>query len=162
MSIAGKIGARRRGGRILVVEDQGIVATDIERCLEDSGFEVTAVATCMEDAIRQASACRPDLVLMDIRIHGEVDGIDTADQLRRRFGSPIVYLTAHDDRDTMDRARRTQPMAFLIKPFKPAELTSTVEIALARSRADEEMRERERSFLLAMDAIGDAVLTADS
>jgi PAS domain S-box-containing protein len=162
MSTTGKIGARRSGGRILVVEDQGIVATDIERCLEDSGFEVTAIATCMEDAIQQASACRPDLVLMDIRIHGEVDGIDTADQLRRRFGSPIVYLTAHDDRDTMERARRTQPMAFLIKPFKPAELTSTVEIALARSRADEEMRERERSFLLAMDAIGDAVLTADS
>jgi len=149
-------------GRILIVEDQGIVATDIERCLKDSGFEVTAIATSMEDAIREASRSRPDLVLMDIRIQGEADGIDAADDLRRHFGLPIVYLTAHDDRDTMARAKRTEPMAFLIKPFKPAELTNTVEIALNRSRVEQEVRERERSFLSAIDAIGDAVLTTDS
>ena len=154
--------AQTHRGRILIVEDQGIVATDIQRCLEDGGFEVSAIATSMAEAIREASASRPDLVLMDIRIQGEADGIDAGDHLHRHFGLPIVYLTAHDDRDTMARARRTEPMAFLIKPFKPAELTSTVEIALNRSRADQEVQERERSFLSAMDAIGDAVLTTDS
>lgn len=154
--------ARTHRGRILIVEDQGIVATDIQRCLEDGDFEVTGIATSMEDAIREASRFRPDLVLMDIRIRGEADGIDAADQLRRRFGLPVVYLTAHDDRETMLRAKRTEPMAFLIKPFKPAELTSTVEIALERSWAEREARERERSFLSAMDGIGDAVLTTDS
>ena len=151
-----------RQGRILIVEDQGIVATDIERCLEDEGFEVTGIARSMEDAVREASRCRPDLVLMDIRIQGKADGIDAADHLHRHLGLPVVYLTAHDDRDTMARARRTEPMAFLIKPFKPAELISTVEIALSRSWAERELRERERSFLSAMDAIGDAVLTSDS
>ena len=151
-----------RRGRILVVEDQGIVATDIQRCLEDAGFEVTGIATSMKDAIQEASQSRPDLVLMDIRIQGLADGIDAGDHLHRNFGLPIVYLTAHDDRDTMSRAKRTEPMAFLIKPFKPAELTSTVEIALQRSWAEEVAQERERSFLSALGAIGDAVWTADS
>ena len=149
-------------GRILIVEDQGVVATDIERCLEEGGFEVTGIATSMKDAIREVSASRPDLVLMDIRIKGEADGIATADHLHRNFDLPIVYLTAHDDRDTMDRAKSTEPMAFLLKPFKPAELTSTVEIALKRNRIEQQVRERERSFLSAMDSIGDGVLTMDS
>jgi PAS domain S-box-containing protein len=149
-------------GRILVVEDQGIVATDIGRCLEDAGFGIAAIATSMEEAIGEASRSRPDLVLMDIRIQGEADGIAAADHLHRHFSLPIVYLTAHDDSDTMERAKRTEPMAFLVKPFKPADLIRTVEFALNRSRADREVRERERSFLSAMDAIGDAVLTVDS
>ena len=129
-----------RRGRILIVEDQGIVATDIERCLEDSGFEVTAIATSMEDAIRAVSDSRPDLVLMDIRIQGAADGIEAAGRLHRDFGLPVIYLTAHDDRDTLERAKRTEPMAFLIKPFKPAELTSAVEIALDRSRVEQALR----------------------
>ena len=149
-------------GRILVVEDQGVVATDIERCLEDGGFEVTGIATSMQEAIREVSAVRPDLILMDIRINGEADGVQTADYLRRHFGVPVVFLTAHDDRDTLDRAKRTGPMAFLLKPFKPAELTSTVEIALRRDRAEQQARERERWFLSAMDSIGEGVVTADS
>ncbi|HEV3329880.1 MAG TPA: PAS domain S-box protein [Bryobacteraceae bacterium] len=149
-------------GRILIVEDQGIVATDIRICLEDAGFEVTGIAISMNEAIREASTTRPDLVLMDIRIQGEADGIDAGDYLHRSFGVPIVYLTAHDDQDTIVRAKRTEPMAFLVKPFKPAELTSTVEIAVSRSRAEKEVCERERFFLSAMDAIGDAVLTTDS
>jgi PAS domain S-box-containing protein len=149
-------------GRILIVEDQGVVATDIERCLEDGGFEVTGIATSMKDAVREVTTVRPDLILMDIRIKGEADGIAAADYLHRHFGVPIVYLTAHDDHDTMERAKQTEPMAFLVKPFKPAELTSTVEIALKRSRAEEQVRERERSFLSAMDAIGDGVFTTDA
>jgi PAS domain S-box-containing protein len=149
-------------GRVLIVEDQGVVATDIERCLEDSGFEVTAIATSMKDAIREVIAARPDLILMDIRIKGEADGIEAADYLRRHFGIPVVYLTAHDDRDTIERAKRTEPMAFLLKPFKPGELTSTVEISIKRSRAEQQVRERERSFLSAMDSIGDGVLTMDA
>jgi len=148
-------------GRILIVEDEGIVATDIQRCLEDEGFEVTAIVTSMKDAVREASAHRPDLVLMDIRIQGEADGIEAADHLHRHFGLPIVFLTAHDDRDTIARANRSEPMAFLVKPFKPAELTNTVRIALNRNWAEQEARERERSFLSAMEGIGDAVLTTD-
>jgi PAS domain S-box-containing protein len=149
-------------GRILIVEDEGIVATDMGRCLEDAGFSVSAIATSLEDALTEVSKSRPDLILMDIRIQGSADGIEAADELHQRFGLPVVFLTAHDDRDTLDRAKRAEPMAFLLKPFKPAELTSTVEIALDRNWAEEKVRERERAFLSAMDSIGDAVLTTDT
>src|SRR5690242_19376064 len=149
-------------GRILIVEDEGIVATDMGRCLEDAGFSVSAIATSPEDALTEVSKSRPDLILMDIRIQGSADGIEAADELHQRFGLPVVFLTAHDDRDTLDRAKRAEPMAFLLKPFKPAELTSTVEIALDRNWAEEKVRERERAFLSAMDSIGDAVLTTDT
>ena len=151
-----------QGGRVLIVEDQGIVATDIKRCLEDAGFEVTGLAGSMDEAIREVSASRPDLVLMDIRIKGDADGIEVAKYLRLHFELPVVYLTAHDDRDTLERAKRAEPVAYLIKPFKPVELINTVELAIKRSRADQQVRERERFFLSVMDAIGDGVLTADS
>jgi len=150
-----------RVGRILVVEDEGAVAIDIQRCLEESRFEVTGIATSMEEAIQEASSFRPDLILMDIRIKGKADGIEAAGCLHQQFGLPIIFLTAHDDADTLERAKRTDPMAFLLKPFKPAELISAVEIALKRGWAEQEIRARESSFLSAMDAIGDGVLTTD-
>src|ERR1051326_7096819 len=112
---------QNRRARILVVEDQGIVATDIERCLEDGGFEVSGVATSMEDAIREASRSLPDLVLMDIRIKGEADGTDPGTPCRGLSELPFVSLTPHQDWDPRARAKRTEPMAFLLKPFKPAE-----------------------------------------
>ncbi len=149
-------------GRILLVEDEGIVATDIERCLEDAGFEVVAIAASAEDAMREASRTRPDLVLMDVRIQGAVDGIEAGRQLFQRFKLPIIYLTAHGDRDTIERAKTTEPLAFLLKPFKPIELTRAVEFGLNRAQAEKQVREREQAFLSAMESIGDAVLTADA
>jgi PAS domain S-box-containing protein len=148
--------------RILVVEDEGIVATDIERCLEDSGFEVAAIAASADDALLEASRHSLDLVLMDIRIQGDMDGIEAGHRLHQRYGLPIVYLTAHGDRDTIERAKKTEPHGFLLKPFKPNELASAVEIALNRVRVDKEILERERSLAITMDAIGDAVLTVDA
>src|SRR5690242_10172584 len=112
---------RAQPGRILVVEDEGIVATDIERCLEDAGFEVTGVAASAEDALLEASRDCPDLVLMDVRIQGDADGIEAGHELHQRFGLPIVYLTAHGDQDTIERAKKTEPLAFVLKPFKPAD-----------------------------------------
>ena len=100
---------RTQPSRILVVEDEGIVATDIEKCLEDAGFEVTAIAASADDAMREASRVRPDLVLMDVRIQGPLDGIEAGRQLHQRFGLPIIYLTAHGDRDTIERAKTTEP-----------------------------------------------------
>ena len=147
--------------RILVVEDEGVVASDIERCLEDGGFEVTGVAASADDAVEEASKVRPDLVLMDIRIQGSRDGIETGHILHQQFGVPILYLTAHGDRDTIERAKKTEPFGFLLKPFKPAELTSAVQIALDRARANKELRKREGSFFLALESIPDAVLSVD-
>src|SRR5215208_7882135 len=121
--------------RILIVEDEGIVAADIVMCLEDGGYEVTGVAASADDAILEASRTCPDLVLMDIRIQGNLDGIEAADLLYNRFGVPVIYLTAHGDPETLERAKKTEPMAFLLKPFRQAELTNAIEIALHKSAA---------------------------
>src|SRR5579872_4463925 len=148
--------------RILIVEDEGIVATDIERCLGDAGFEVAAIAASAEDALQEAARGRLDLVLMDIRIQGDRDGIETGHQLHELYRLPIIYLTAHGDRETIERAKKTEPFSFVLKPFKPNDLTNAIEIALNRVRAESELREREMSFGSAMQAIGDAVITTDS
>jgi PAS domain S-box-containing protein len=150
-----------RPRRILIVEDEGIVAADIEKCLEDAGFEVTGIAASADDAITEASKTRPDLVLLDIRIQGDLDGIAAGNVLHRRFGMPIVYLTAHGDAETIERAKESEPLAFLLKPFTQAELISTIEIAMSRAVKERELRERERSFFVAMESIGDAVLSTD-
>lgn len=152
----------KRKHQILIVEDEGIVAADIQDCLEDCGFEVTAVASSADDAIREASRACPDLVLMDIRIQGARDGIETAGLLRHRFGVPVIYLTAHGDRDTIERAKQTEPMAFLLKPFKQAELENAVEIALYRAQKEKKLREWERWFVGVMGSVGEAVVSADA
>ena len=148
--------------RILIVEDEAIVATDIERCLEDAGFEVAAIAASADDALQEAAREHLDLILMDIRIQGDRDGIEAGHQLHELYRLPIIYLTAHGDRETIERAKKTEPFSFVLKPFNPNELTNTIEITLNRARADSELRDREMSFGSALEAIGDAVFTTDS
>ena len=114
---------------ILVVEDERIVAKDLQQMLSGFGYKVPATAASSEDAMRLAAEKCPDLVLMDIRIKGQRDGIETAAILRERFGVPIVYLTAHADGDAVARAKKTEPYGYLIKPVRADELRSTIEIA---------------------------------
>jgi PAS domain S-box-containing protein len=123
---------RARRGRILVVEDQGVVAADIAKSLEDHGYEITGLAASGDEALKEAAKTCPDLVLMDIRIQGALDGIQTASLLHERFGVPIIYLSGHGDPATFERAKKSQPMAFLLKPFREAELMNAIEIALYR------------------------------
>lgn len=146
---------------ILVVEDERIVALDIQRTLIELGYTVPRTAATAEDAIRFASDLCPDLVLMDIRIKGERDGIETAQILRTRFGVPIVYLTAHADAATVERAKGTEPLGYLLKPVKPGELRSTIEIALYRHEMDRRLRERDQWHSAALRSIADAVITVD-
>jgi CheY-like chemotaxis protein len=127
--------------RILIVEDETIVAMTLEDALQGMGYTVAGTASTAEDAIKLAGETRPDLILMDIRIQGEKDGIAAAVAINSLYNIPIVYLTAHSDDKTLERAVKTQPYGFLIKPFRERELHSTIEIALykhrLRSRKDE-------------------------
>jgi two-component system cell cycle sensor histidine kinase/response regulator CckA len=147
---------------ILVVEDERVVARDIQRSLVDLGYRVPATAASAEQAIRLASDCCPDLVLMDIRIKGERDGIEAATILRKRFDVPIVYLTAYADEPTVARAKLTQPFGYLMKPVKTYELRSAVEIALFKHEMDKQLRDRERWLATTMRSIGDAIISTDS
>ena len=150
--------ARVPAPRILVVEDEGIVAWDIQRSLSDLGFEVTGVASTAEEAAQLTSEGRPDLVLMDIHIQGEQDGIAAADILRTRYGVAVIYLTAHGDAETIERARWTEPLGYLLKPFKKTELYTAVQIALSRHELERKLRERERLLGTTLRSIGDAVM----
>jgi two-component system cell cycle sensor histidine kinase/response regulator CckA len=147
---------------ILVVEDERVVARDIQRSLVDLGYKVPSTASSADQAIRFASERCPDLVLMDIRIKGERDGIEAATILRQRFDVPIVYLTAYADEATVERAKLTQPFGYLMKPVKTYELRSAVEIALFKHEMDKQLRDRERWLATTMRSIGDAIVSTDA
>src|SRR5690242_15568384 len=102
----------------LIVEDEGIVAKDLQSMLQALGYRVPRTAASAQDAIRFASEARPDLVLMDVRLRGETDGIEAAQILRERFDVPIVFLTAYADDETVSRAKLAEPRGYLVKPIK--------------------------------------------
>ena len=116
--------------RIMVVEDEGIVALDIRNKLKRMGYSVAGIANSGEDAVLLAITTEPDLVLMDIRLKGEMDGIEAAKRIRKHRGTPIIYLTAYADAATRRRADATQPKAYLLKPFDDLELNSVIQKAL--------------------------------
>jgi CheY-like chemotaxis protein len=117
--------------RILVVEDERIVALDLRTELEDLGYFVVGTVSSSDEALRIADAEHIDLVLMDIRIRGSRDGIATASELRERHQVPVVFLTANADAATMERAQRIQPAGYLIKPYSSQALRQTLRAALA-------------------------------
>src|SRR3989441_6950511 len=112
--------------RILVVEDESLLAEDIQERLKNLGYEVAAVAHSGEEALARVAAAQPDLVLMDIRLKGKMDGLDTARVVRERFNPPIVYLTGDADTATLERAKATEPLGYLLKPVDEKRLHSTV------------------------------------
>ena len=144
--------------QILVVEDKGIVAEDIQRSLQALGYGVSGVASSGEEAIKKAEETRPDLVLMDIMLQGELDGIEAADQIRSRFNIPIIYLTAYADDKTLERAKITEPFGYIIKPFEDRELHTTVEMALYKHEMETKLKEREEWLFTTLASIGDAVI----
>jgi len=146
---------------ILVVEDERVVARDIEESLLHMGYDVVGTAASSTECLERAEARRPDLVLMDIRIEGALDGIETARILRSRFGVPVIFLTAYADEQTVARARETEAHGYILKPFRVGELRSAVEIALYKHQMEMRLALRERWFSTTLRAIGDAVMAVD-
>ena len=118
--------------KILVVEDESVVAFDIEEGLKSQGYNVAAVVGTGEEGIAKAEALRPDLVLMDIRLRGEMDGISAAAHVKDHLGIPVVFLTAYADEATLQRAKIAEPYGYILKPFEEIELRTTIELALHR------------------------------
>jgi PAS domain S-box-containing protein len=146
---------------VLIVEDERIVAKDLQQTLIDMGYDAFAIAASADEAVKCASGRCPDVVLMDIRIKGDRDGIETADVFRQRFDVPVVYLTAHADDATIQRAKKTEPYGYLLKPVKSGELRSAIEVSLHRHEMETRLRERERWFSTTLESIADAVVTVD-
>jgi CheY-like chemotaxis protein len=129
---------------ILVVEDEGIVAQEIKSRLEKAGYSVCGVVHAGEQAISDAERLNPDLVLMDIRLKGQMDGIQAAGKIRERYNIPVVYLTAYTDPATLQRAKVMDPFGYVVKPFETRSLVVSIEIALHRNRSESERIYREK------------------
>lgn len=147
--------------QILIVEDESITAKDIEARLERLGYEVPAIVHSGEEALEKALELHPDLVLMDIRLRGSLDGIEAAEQMRARCDVPVAYLTAYADDATLSRAMRTGPFGYIVKPFEERELHSTIETALERHRLEKEVTEGRRWLETILRAAGDAIIATD-
>lgn len=147
--------------QIVVVEDESIVAEHITRSLQKLGYSVSSVANTGEKAIAEVEENRPDLVLMDIVLQGEMDGIETAKQIRSRFNIPVVYLTAYSDEKILGRAKITEPFGYVIKPFSERELRINIEIALYKHKMELELKESERWLSATLNSLGEAVIATD-
>jgi two-component system, cell cycle sensor histidine kinase and response regulator CckA len=147
--------------RVLVVEDEAIVAMDISARLRVLGYEVVGPASTGAEAVELAVRTRPDLVLMDIMLRGGMDGVEAALRIREATGSPVVYLTAYADESTLRRAKVAEPLGYLLKPFEERELRTTIETALYKHRTEVRLRESERWLATTLRSIGDAVIAAD-
>jgi PAS domain S-box-containing protein len=146
--------------RILIVEDEVIVAEDVRHRLAGLGYEVVGVVRTGDAAIRSAGDLHPDLVLMDIGIDGDIDGIETAERIRRGFDIPVIFATAYSDDPTLERAKSVGPAGYVLKPFEERELRTTIEVALWTSRADRTVRENERRYRSLLEQAADGIVVA--
>jgi two-component system, response regulator PdtaR len=154
---------------ILIVEDERITAEDMKKALNSVGFEVPAIVSSGEAAIKAAEKFKPDLVLMDIKLEGEMDGIQAAEKIRSKLGIPIIYLTAYSDEKTVQRAKITEPSGFILKqpygflrkPFEESELNTAIEITLYRDRLEKRLRKHDQWMGAMLRSISDAVIATD-
>jgi signal transduction histidine kinase len=142
--------------RVMVVEDERIVALHLQQQLVKLGYGVPGVAASGEQALEQIEASRPDLVLMDIHIDGGIDGIETVARIPADYHIPVIYLTAYSEEATLERARATRPYGYLIKPFSERELHATIQMALERCSSEKALRKTEAALRQAqkVEAIG--------
>jgi PAS domain S-box-containing protein len=147
--------------KILVVEDENIVAKDIHNTLKDLGYIVTAVVASGEEAIQKAEETQPDLVLMDIMLKGYQDGVEAARQIITRYNIPVVYLTAYTDETTLQRAKVTEPYGYILKPFEERELHIAIEMAIYKHKMAKKLKEREQWLATILKSISDAVIVTD-
>lgn len=143
--------------QILIVEDESIVAMDIESRLQHLGYSVVGTVASGEEAIRVASDTLPDLVLMDIMLEGDIDGIEAAAHIQKNLDIPIVFLTAFSEHLTLQRAKESDPYGYILKPFQERELHANIEIALHKHRLEKQLRESEERLNLAIQGISGGV-----
>lgn len=132
--------------RILVVEDEVIVAKDIEKRLLKLGYAVLAIVTSGEEAIKKAEDKNPDLILMDIKLEGKMNGLEAASQISSSLDIPIVYLTAYADDETLKQAKVTAPYGYILKPYETRELHTAIEIALYKHKIEKKLKESEERY----------------
>src|SRR5262249_39699972 len=145
----------------LIVEDERLVAAALQTELTTFGYQVVGIASTAASAVKQALETRPDVILMDIHLDGLVDGIEAAREIQKRAEIPIVYLSAFSDVNTVGGASRSGAFGYLLKPYEEQELRTTIEIVVARHRAEAELDETRRWLAAIQGGIDDALLAVD-
>lgn len=146
---------------ILVVEDERIIAIDLQRRLERFGYIVCGLAATGEAAIKKTEEFLPDIVIMDIMLTGEIDGIEAAKYIKEKLHIPVIFLTAYSDEKTLERAKEAEPFGYILKPFKEKELYTTIDIALYKHSIDKKLRKQERLFSAILHSIADGIIATD-
>jgi PAS domain S-box-containing protein len=149
---------KNQRSNILVVEDEIIVALDLKRCLQGMGYQVVQVVTTGEKAVKAAKNKRPDLVLMDIRLQGKMNGIEAAKVIHSQYDVPVVYLTAYADDQTLQQATTAGPYGYLVKPFEARELKTTIEVAIFKHKMEQELKESQERFRETFEQNFDAIV----
>lgn len=134
---------------VLVVEDESIVSKDIQHSLKKLGYNVVGAAATGEKAIELANETKPDIVLMDIMLKGDMNGIEAADEIRSTMNIPVIYLTAYADEGTLARAKVTEPCGYIIKPFKEIDIHTSIEMAIYKHKRESDVR-KERDMLYSL------------
>ena len=147
--------------KIMIVEDDIIVAKNIHDRLNLLGYEVAEIISSGEDAIIKAKEIKPDLVLMDIILSGTIDGVDTVKEIQKNLNIPVIYVSAFSDKETLERAKLTKPYGYILKPFEIGELHSNIEVALYKHEIELKLKNHEKWLSDTLESIGDAVITTD-
>ena len=148
--------------QILVVEDEGLIAADIQRRLQRLGYPAPAVASSGEEALQRVRSTPFDLILMDIRLEGGMDGIATAEVMKTELRAPVVYITAHSDLETVGRAKLTEPLGYLLKPISDGDLRSAVQVAIYKHEMDRRVRASEAWLWTTVRSVGEGIIATDS
>ncbi len=151
-----------QAAQILIVEDEGIVAMELKSRLQSMGYRVIGNAATGAAAIQKASTLQPDLILMDIKLKGQVDGVAAAAQIRAKLDIPIIYLTAYADDQTLQRAKITEPYGYLLKPFEERELHIAIEMALYKHYMHQKAKADDQWLTNTLHQIGDAVIATNA
>src|SRR4030042_1072485 len=148
--------------KILLVEDDKTTILLLHKFIEDLGYHIVKTVATGEEAIREVIKTSPDLVLMDIVLGGEIDGIDTTRQINEGYRNPVIYIPSSTDSDTRKRALATNPAAYIVKPADKKELKSAIDLALLRHEMEEKLKDSELRFFTILNSIGDAVFVMDT
>ena len=145
--------------KILIVEDETIVAKDTENMLDSLGYKIVEIVTNGMETLKKIEEIHPDLILMDIVLKGNIDGIQIAEEIKDQYNIPVIYVTAYADNNTLQRAKTTDPFGFILKPFEERELLAVIEMALYKHNLETKLRESEERFRSVVETANDAIIS---